>query len=100
MKSVIDVSCGLGDMGDYLLAKGYSGIYLGLDFLEEFIDISKKKFNRHTKFQFRVFGLWVDTIPVGCDYVVLSGIFNNRTHQSKELMLQQLRKYLCRVAKG
>ena len=100
MQSVVDVGCGLGDMGNYLLTKDYAGIYLGLDFLKKFIDLSRKKFHGRARFQFQEFDLWKEMIPPGYDYALLSGVFNNRTNQSKEFMLQSIEKMFMACSKG
>ncbi len=98
MKSVVDIGCGLGDMAGYLCKKNYRGQYLGLDFVEEFIDFAKKKFSKN--FNFRVFDVWKENIPTGYDYVVLSGVFNVKTRQSKKFMLQTISKMFKACKKG
>ena len=42
LDSVIDVGCGLGDMYEYLLQTKFSGRYLGLDFVAEFVALTVK----------------------------------------------------------
>ena len=39
---IIDVGSGLGDLLPFLRRNGYKGKYLGVDFLDEFIEFSKK----------------------------------------------------------
>jgi len=100
MKSLIDVGCGLGDFGDFLLKKKYYGKYLGLDFVEEFIQIAKEKFIDKSNFKFQTFELQNEHIPTGYDYILLSGVFNNNTENSKRFMFDLIKKMLRSCNKG
>ena len=75
--SIIDVGCGLGDMLSYLRAKGFQGKYLGLDFVNEFIQHNKKFFNADLKANFMIFDILKDEFPKGYEQIILSGVFNN-----------------------
>jgi SAM-dependent methyltransferase len=41
--SVLDVGCGFGDLYDHLLARGWSGRYLGVDIVPEFIAVARER---------------------------------------------------------
>lgn len=74
---VVDVGCGFGDMLPYLRRTGFTGKYIGLDFVDEFIDAAMRKHARDTNSTFFVFDvLGSDAIPA-CDVAIQSGIFNN-----------------------
>ena len=99
--SVIDIGCGLGDLYGYLLdTRNYQGSYLGLDFVNEFIEAAKKKYSNNTKSSFRDFDLKNDTIPKGYEYILLSGVFNNKMDGNKEFMLDGIRKMFDSCSKG
>jgi SAM-dependent methyltransferase len=76
--SIVDVGCGLGDMLPFLRAHGYTGAYLGLDLLPEFIATARVKHNALASAEFREFDFDRDVIPSGYDYALVSGAFNNK----------------------
>src|SRR5436190_1133101 len=84
--SLMDVGCGLGDMYEYLLKRGFKGKYCGTDFVEEFIDSCKQKF-KSPDAVFILKDLKKEDLPSGYDYVFLSGVFNNKTGDNKVFML-------------
>jgi len=99
-KSFIDIGCGLSDLFDYLLQRGFNGKYLGLDFLSGFIQLSKEKYNAYPNGEFNVFDLDVDKIPRGYEYILLSGVFNNRIINSQDFMLNTIRMMFDSAEKG
>jgi SAM-dependent methyltransferase len=98
--SVIDVGCGLGDMYEYLLQTKFSGRYLGLDFIDEFVELAKNKYSNNPNVEFAVCDLAVDAIPQGYDYILLSGVFNNKVEQNKKFMLDTIEKIFDSCNKG
>lgn len=99
LSSVVDLGCGLGDLYKYLEEKEENIKYLGLDFVEEFIQSAKQNTeNSHTKFE--VFDILKQEIPKGYDYVLLSGVFNNIMDDNWEFMKLSLKKMYTACNKG
>jgi SAM-dependent methyltransferase len=100
--SIIDIGCGLGDMYKYLMNNQYKGRYLGLDFLADFIDLANNKYAHHKNQDvgFQVCDLNQDDIPKGYDYILLSGVFNNKMENNEEFMLTTLKKMFASANKG
>lgn len=77
-EKIIDLGCGLGDMLSYLrIEKGFTGEYLGLDFMPEFIHQCNTKFQNDALAAFKVFDVLEDPLPADYDSILLSGVFNN-----------------------
>lgn len=76
--SVIDLGCGLGHLCDFLREDGFKGRYLGLDFVQEFIDHANSKHEKDPAAEFSQFDLNADVLPRDYDTVMLCGVFNNR----------------------
>jgi SAM-dependent methyltransferase len=98
--SIIDVGCGLGDMYQYLSEHQFNGKYLGLDFVDEFIELAIKKHSHNKNIDFQCFDLLTEKIPDNYDYILLSGVFNNNTPNNKEFMLNTLNKMFKSCKKG
>ncbi|MBU2892945.1 class I SAM-dependent methyltransferase [Colwellia sp. D2M02] len=98
--SIIDVGCGLGDMYEYLQDKNFSGTYLGLDFVEEFITLAQQKYHSLANVNFQQCDLQTEHIPEGYDYVLLSGVFNNKMPNNEVFMLNTLKKMFASCNKG
>ena len=76
--AVIDVGCGFGALLDYLRReRNFSGRYLGLDFVPEFIDHAKRQAVDDHQASFQVFDARFEGFPIGYDVVAVSGAFNN-----------------------
>jgi SAM-dependent methyltransferase len=100
IESLIDVGCGLGDMYQYLMTQNFQGNYLGLDFVEDFVRLSKDIYKNYSKADFQEFDITRDEIPSGVDFVLLSGVFNNKRNNNKEFMLNTIKKMFNSAEKG
>jgi SAM-dependent methyltransferase len=101
LKSVIDVGCGLGDFFTYLKKdKEFSGKYLGLDYLQEFVDACNEQFRSEGNTAFQLFDLTTDEFPPAYDYIFLSGVFNNKIEQDEQFMYQSIEKMFKAALKG
>ncbi|OUR64413.1 hypothetical protein A9Q79_07965 [Methylophaga sp. 42_25_T18] len=87
-------------MYEYLLQTNFSGRYLGLDFVAEFVELAKNKYGNNPNVEFSVCDLAVDAIPKGYDYILLSGVFNNKMEQNKTFMLDTIEKMFSSCNKG
>ena len=98
--SIIDVGCGLGDLLEFLLDKEYTGKYLGLDFVDEFIEFSNEKYKDITNAKFMKFDFTKDQLPEDYNYLFLSTVFNNKMDNNEEFMLQTIHKMFTACQKG
>ena len=71
-KTVLDVGCGLADLYPYIQKEGFSGTYTGLDFSQEMIRSCQ---STYPHVRFICADLLDDTLHVGADIVVASGVF-------------------------
>lgn len=74
--TVVDIGCGFGDFLPFLRQNGFEGQYIGLDFVEEFIEVALVRHRDETA-RFDVFDVLSPEPLPECDYAVQSGIFNN-----------------------
>lgn len=86
---VLDYGCGKGDLYPYLLEMGFRGRYTGFDINPELISLAQKKFPGA---RFAVKDLEEDDAGEPFDYVLMSGIFNNRLADNWGMMTAVLRK--------
>ena len=87
--SILDVGCGLGHLIDYLLSNQFSGLYKGIDTVDQMIVASKK---RYPLFDFETNVL--DSIQnAAYDYVIASGIFTFVNWPSMQSTIEKL--FLC-----
>ncbi len=78
--SILDVGCGFADFHDYLVARGWSGRYCGIDIVPGLLEIAKQ---RHPQLDLRA----VDIVDFPLeqasqfDFVVASGVFNAKLEE-------------------
>lgn len=84
--SVVDLGCGLGHFREYLRAKGFTGPYLGLDFVPEFVEYGNNKYASDPLTSFRQMDLLTGEFPKGFDTYVICGVFNNKMPNNFEFM--------------
>jgi SAM-dependent methyltransferase len=99
-QSVVDLGCGLGDLLTYLRKNGFTGHYLGLDLVPEFISLAHTKFNGDPKAKFKEFNGDYDQIEDKYDYSVISGVFNNRIKNNKKFMYDTISNLFSNCAVG
>ncbi len=98
--SILDVGSGLGNLLTYIRKKKLHCKYTGIDFYENFIKISKKKYSKDKNSKFIKFDICNKKINKKYDWVVLSGTFNDRHKNSKSEMLKILKKMFKASKKG
>ncbi|GGI72212.1 putative methyltransferase [Shewanella hanedai] len=98
--NIIDLGCGLADMLPFLREKGFRGKYLGCDFVPEFVQRAKEKYQFDDLAQFQEFNIIEDELPEGYDYVLISGIFNNKISNNLDFIHQTLTKSMHKVKVG
>jgi SAM-dependent methyltransferase len=98
--NIIDLGCGLGDMLPYLRQYGFTGKYLGCDFVPEFIELAKRKYRQDLRADFLEFNVLKDDLPDGFDYVLISGIFNNKIINNQDFIETALKKSISKAKVG
>jgi SAM-dependent methyltransferase len=88
---ILDIGCAFGDFYDFLQNKGISVNYFGVDIVDEFITVAKKRF-LSASFDARN----ILTIPITTryDYVFASGIFAF----GSQLFFEELNKTAFKIA--
>lgn len=99
-QSILDVGCGLGDMFGFLRDNHFNGQYLGVDFLSDFIQLAQQKYRRYANAHFAECDISEQSLPQGYDYVLLSGVFNNKIDNNQHFMLQAIKKMYASANKG
>ena len=89
--SILDIGCGLGDLYTFLNSNEFSGSYHGIDIVPEFIDHCRLQFSKHSKAKFSEI-LNNEAYPSGYDFLVLSGVFNNKRKDNWEFVCTTIQK--------
>ncbi len=98
--SIIDLGCGLGDMLPFLRENGFTGKYLGCDFVPEFIALAKQKYANDNMASFLEFNILTDKFPDGFEHVLISGIFNNKIENNLDFISVSLKKSMEKAQKS
>lgn len=99
LTSVIDVGCGLAHLAHFLYGQGFTGRYLGVDVVPEFVEIAAASLAHHPDADV-VLSDGRNELPRGCDYALLSGVFNNLMDDNWGFMTQTLRRMWAAADKG
>jgi SAM-dependent methyltransferase len=99
LNSVLDVGCGLAHLYHYLKSTGFTGDYLGVDIVPEFATLASEnlKDDLHANV---VLGSGLEPLPSGMDYVMLSGVFNNKMDDNQGFMQSTLERMFSAAEKG
>jgi 2-polyprenyl-3-methyl-5-hydroxy-6-metoxy-1,4-benzoquinol methylase len=91
-KSILDFGCGAGHLGKYLEEQKINCSYNGVDILDEFIDLCRNKFPNSK------FGTIDSFSNDKFDYVIISGVFNNKISDNRGFYQQTVKKLfqMCR----
>ncbi|MCW7466186.1 class I SAM-dependent methyltransferase [Leptospira levettii] len=90
--SILDLGSGLGDLYAYSRKRGHVGSYLGLDFVDEFIEASNKKYSAKSDAKFEQFDINKSELPEGYDFILVSGMFNNLMEDNWSFICETLQK--------
>lgn len=82
---ILDFGCGTGHLATYLKRKGIDVQYTGVDVVEEFLSVGRKKHPEHH------FGTLSDISAEKFDYVFVSGVFNNKTSGNRKFYQSSIR---------
>lgn len=98
---IIDIGCGLAHFLEFLNNhKQFKGEFLGLDFVKDFISDNKKRYKDHNGVNFQAFDITSDELPKGYDYILISGIFNNKTTDNESFLKNTISKSFKAAEKG
>jgi len=100
INSVIDIGCGVGELLNYLLGSGFKGKYLGIDFVEEFIEHAQNRYSDYPDIGFICADVANYKLPKKYDFVVLSGVFNNKMAKNEQFMISTINELfeVCKVS--
>tara|TARA_B100000768_G_C11282719_1_gene379641 strand:+ start:593 stop:1213 length:621 start_codon:yes stop_codon:yes gene_type:complete len=96
---ILDIGCGLGDLSYYLKKNKINCNYLGIDFVEEFIYAATTLYGNN-KTKFLKLDINKNKFPKNYDWLILSGIFNDRTKNSEKIMYKIIKKMFLSSKKG
>ena len=98
--SVLDVGAGLAHFYTYLREHGFRGRYLGLEFVEQFVESANHIMENDENAEVRHFDVSSDELPAGFDYGFVSGVFNNTRDNAEEFMYDTLTRLWRVCEKG
>jgi cyclopropane fatty-acyl-phospholipid synthase-like methyltransferase len=99
--AVIDVGSGLGDLLGYLRRKkDFSGRYLGLDVVPEFVEHASQAHAADARASFAELDVTGQPLPGGYDVIVASGIFNNRLQDNWAFLIASIEKMFAVASKA
>ena len=97
--TILDLGCGTGEFYEFV-KKFKISKYCGIDFLDEFIIVGKKKYKNIKKVKFKKLDFEAKQIPKNYDWIFLSGSFNDKKKNSKQMMFKTLKKMYLACKKG
>ena len=91
---ILDFGCGSGHLGTYLRSKNVQFKYTGVDIVEDFFDIARKnnpdaRFGSLQEFEHEKF-----------DYIIISGVFNNKRRDNRKFYQASLKKLFNMCTRG
>jgi SAM-dependent methyltransferase len=90
---ILDLGCGLGELLTWLRReRRFSGEYLGLDLVPEFVAHARERFLSDPAASFREFDVANEPLPTDYDVVLLSGMFNNQMSDNWGFLTSTLEK--------
>ena len=94
---ILDFGCGMGRLYELLSQQNFSGEYVGYEISSELASAAQKK---HAGARFERRDVLADGMPEEFDYVLISGVFNNKHSASDEYMRTVLKTLFARTRKG
>ena len=91
---VLDFGCGTGHLATWLQGRGIDCRYTGVDIVTEFFPHARAKHPGHR------FGTLADFEGERFDYVLVSGVFNNRIDDNAGFLENTLRDLFARTDRG
>lgn len=101
-QSILDVGCGTGDLLSFMDSRAlpYKS-YFGQDVLRQSINTCRRRFpGIYDNFSYAPVTVMADTYRTRYDYVVASGVFNLRTPNHHQIMLDSVKAMWCMCSKA
>ncbi len=98
--SVLDIGCGSGELLTYLRKNNFNGQYCGIDFIPSFVDHANRVFESDDKAKFINKNIISDKFNEKFDWVILSGVFNDRRDDSETFFYNTIKKMYETCTKG
>ena len=98
--SVLDLGAGLAHFYTYLREHGFQGSYLGLEFVQQFVESANNIMKEDEKAEMRHFDISSEELPTGFNYGFISGVFNNARENAEEFMYDTLKRLWKVCEKG
>jgi 2-polyprenyl-3-methyl-5-hydroxy-6-metoxy-1,4-benzoquinol methylase len=95
--SILDVGCGFGDFGGFLIKSGLNVTYTGYDINPNIIKVAKEA---HPSFRFEVKDLEEEHVEEKFDWVFGSGLFNHKISNNEAWINRMLEKMVDLCKKG
>ncbi len=93
--TLLDVGCGMGDMGDYLLKKGYHRvIYTGIDALDEMVESGRRKYPGISLMKQEFLS---ESFRSPFDFLVCSGAMNVRMFRTERKQEQYIGDFIRKL---
>ncbi|WP_368634250.1 class I SAM-dependent methyltransferase [Kurthia gibsonii] len=93
-KRILDFGCGTGELANYFKQKDIHVEYTGVDIVENMLEFASKK---HPKHRFTTLDKIENEV---FDYILISGVFNNKTKRNKEFYEEIIKKLSGMCSKG
>lgn len=93
-KRILDFGCGTGHLATYLKEQGINSIYTGVDIVNELFEIARQKHPEHN------FCSFSDISNQEFDYVIISGVFNNKMDDNRSFYQQTIQQCFSLALKG
>ena len=95
--SVIDYGCGKGDLYEYMLGKGLSTLYTGVDITPELIELARKK---HPENDFLLHDIEDGPLSGQYDFGFICGVFNNKIEGATKSLYNCIRLLFRHIKNG
>lgn len=93
--NILDFGCGSASFAAYLMEKNVNFKYTGVDNVEEFFDVARKKSPDESRF-----GLLEEFEHEKFDYIFVSGVFNNKRRDNRAFYQSTLKTLFGMCLKG
>jgi SAM-dependent methyltransferase len=93
-KKILDFGCGTGHLATYIKQKGINVIYTGVDIVEDLFEVARQKHPEH------VFCKFSDIADKKFDYVLISGVFNNKVDDNRDFYQRTIKQCFSMVLEG
>lgn len=91
---ILDFGCGTGHLATYLIQRGLSVNYIGVEIIDELLAIGRQKHPNHQ------FCRLEEVLDHKFDYVIISGVFNNKIKDNQKFYQEILEQCFSMAKRG